>query len=95
MDQEEADLLKESQEMESLLESERRYRVSEDPFKSISMGFDEEPQSLKKEGLDFIVFEERVNYDNGDYIFVLRKPNISEDELSKLKKAKGDYFKKN
>jgi hypothetical protein len=36
-----------------------------------------------------VIFEERVNYDKGDYIFLIRKPNISEDELSKLKKSKG------
>jgi hypothetical protein len=46
-------------------------------------------KTQEKSGNNLVIFEERVNYDKGDYLFLVRKPNISEDELAKLKKAKG------
>jgi len=34
------------------------------------------------------VFEERVYDDNGDWLYFIKAPSLSEDEIAKLKKSK-------
>lgn len=65
----------------------RLYRVSEDRFKCSAVLFDNS-LSMEKVGPELAVLEERINYDGGDYITVVKQPIISDDEVGKLRKAK-------
>jgi hypothetical protein len=44
---------------------------------------------IEKEGRELVIFEERVKVNEGDWLIFSRQPNVSEEELNKIKKAKG------
>ena len=49
----------------------RLYRVSEDRFKCSAVLFDNSLQ-MEKVGPELAVLEERIHYDGGDYIIVVK-----------------------
>lgn len=44
--------------------------------------------SILKEGVELVVLEERIQENKGDWIYFVKLPNLSEDEIAKMKKAK-------
>jgi hypothetical protein len=44
--------------------------------------------SHAKEGTSLVIFEERVNDDKGDWIYLVKSPTLPEDELAKMRKGK-------
>ena len=50
--------------------------------------FQTDADSLEKNGGDLTVFLERLLVDGGDFLYLLKVPILSEEELTKLRKQK-------
>ncbi len=86
---EEAEAARLREEALTLSEEELHMREKEDKHKHPSIAFPDQPIALKLEARDLVILEERVLQNRGDWLLFSRVPNVSEDELNKLKKAKG------
>lgn len=89
-EQEEEEERRRQAEWETLDEETKFYRTSEDRFKSPSIRWEAAASSfsLALQERELVVFEERVSFDGGEWIFLAKQPFISEEELAKLRKSK-------
>ena len=69
-------------------EQTKIFRIAEDKYKSASIKFEKNIMQQEISGKDVIVFEERCLQDGGDWVYFIRYPNIPEEEILKLRKAK-------
>jgi hypothetical protein len=88
-EQEEEEERRRQAEWETLDEETRFFRTAEDRFKSPSIRWEAAASfSFQLQERELVVFEERVNFDGGEWIFLAKQPCISEEELAKLRKSK-------
>ena len=52
------------------------------------MRFENNSKTELLRGKHFVIFEERVEKDGGEWIYLVKAPAVSEDELAKMRKTK-------
>lgn len=76
------------EEWDALDEETKFYRTYEDPFKHPCIKFEHNTSSVEKSQEALAELEERVKYDCGEWLVLIRKSNLGEEEMKKLQKSK-------
>lgn len=73
---------------EQLDPEEQFIRTQETRTKSPWVGWEEHSTKTLLEHLSLIQFEERVMKDGGEWIYLVKEPSLSKEEVDKVKKSK-------
>jgi tetratricopeptide (TPR) repeat protein len=80
---------KAKEEWDALDEKTKFYRTYEDKYKQPSIKWEKNgSQTIEKENEQLVVFEERVYDDNGEWIYFVKTTTLTDEEQTKMKKAK-------
>ncbi|EGR30045.1 tetratricopeptide repeat protein [Ichthyophthirius multifiliis] len=85
---EEQEEKKRQEEWNALDEQTRYFLTQEDKYKCPWINWEKSECSLQKQGLQLVVLEERVFDEKGEYIYFMKYPTLTEEELVKIKKSK-------
>jgi hypothetical protein len=75
-------------EWDALDEKTKFFRTYEDKYKHPSIQWEKHAGTTEKTGHDLVVFEERVYEDGGDWLYFVKQPALTEEELVKIRKSK-------
>jgi len=75
------------EEWDALTDQERFYRTCEDKYKKDSLKWENNTNSIEKEGEDLVIFEENVDF-GGAWLYFTKFPTATEEEIVKMRKSK-------
>lgn len=78
----------EQEEFEKLTDEEQLIQTSECRTKSPWVGWEEGVKATTLDNWQLVVFEERVIKDTGEWLYLVKEPAMSKEDLEKLKKSK-------